>query len=146
MHQKYVVMKRMSIMSFLFLMLSACNSDHFSETPMDQFKGTWELRGRKDFNGIRIKIDTKNGKKFKGRIVELNDNKMVRLFVDSNDVWVSSIDRLSNFEFELTEKKVAHQLFGMYDLPTKQVYSVKFVNEDRFELDGDDDVYYQRVK
>ena len=139
-------MKRLLGISLLMIAVSACNGGPFSETPMDRFEGTWELRGRKDFNGIRIKIDSKNGKKFKGRIVELNDNKMVRLFVDSNDVWISNIERLSNFEFELTEKKVAHDLFGMYDLPTKEIHTVQFVNDDRFELNGDDDVYYQRVK
>lgn len=139
-------MKRILGISLLMIAVSACSSDPFKETPMDRFEGTWELRGRKDFNGIRIKIDSKNGKKFKGRVVELNDNKMVRLFVDSNDVWVSNIERLSNFEFELTEKKVAHDLFGMYDLPTKEIHTVQFVNDDRFELNGDDDVYYQRVK
>ena len=138
-------MKVFATLTVVFL-LGACQGDRFSETPMEQFKGTWELRGRKSFNGIRIRIDSKNGKKFKGRVIERNDNKMVRLFVDSNDVWVSSIERLSNFEFELTEKKVAHALFGMYDLPTKEVHTVRFVNEDRFELNDDKDVYYQRVK
>lgn len=139
-------MKVFAILTLVFL-LGACRGDRFSETPMEQFKGTWELRGRKPFNGIRVKIDTKSGKtKYKGRVVERNNNKMVLLFVDSNDVWVSSIKRLSNSEFELTEKKIGHDLFGMYDLPTKEIHKVRFVNENRFELDGDKDVYYERIE
>lgn len=85
------------------------------------------------FNGIQINIE-KEDKEFIGRIFKLNDNKLVQLFANSNDIWVSGIERKSNFEFALTEKKMAKDLFSLYGLSTSQEFKVEFFNKNAFGL------------
>jgi hypothetical protein len=92
-------------------LISGC-SNKLTETPTENFIGLWKIEGRSMFDGIQIKIEKKENE-FIGRIYKLNDNKMVKLFVDSNDIWVSGIERRSNFEFALTEKK-SQKIFLLY--------------------------------
>jgi hypothetical protein len=73
-------------------------SNKFNKTPEENFIGIWKIEGRSMFNGIQIKIK-KEDNELIGRIYKLNDNKLVQLFADSNDLWVSGIERKSNFEF-----------------------------------------------
>lgn len=128
-----LVLKVISIIFISFLFFS-CDSNLLHKTPIDDFKGTWKLQGRTMFDGIKIKItEDKNGN-FVGKVVELNDNKYVDLFVNVGDTWVTDIGRSSNFEFVLTEKKIASQLFSLYGLDTTQDYEVKFIDNNTFGL------------
>lgn len=81
------------------LFISGC-SNKFSKTPEENFIGIWKIEGRSMFNGIQIKIE-KEDKEFIGRIFKLNDNKLVQLFADSNEIWVSGIERKSQKIFFL---------------------------------------------
>jgi hypothetical protein len=129
----------MKVKLFLFLLISifvfGC-SGNFKETPDDKFVGTWEMKGRDMFDGIQI-IIAKKDNKLVGRISKLNANKYVKLFADSNDVWVSEIKRTSNFEFKLTEKKIGRDLFSMYGLSTSQEYRVQFIDDNTIGLASD---------
>ena len=128
-----LVLKVISII-FISFLLSSCDSNLLHKTPIDNFEGTWKLQGRPMFDGIKIKItEDKNGN-LVGKVVELNDNKYVDLFVSLGDTWVTSIDRSSNFEFVLTEKKIASKLFSLYGLDTTQDYKVKFIDNNTFGL------------
>ena len=129
--------------------LIACNSS-FERVSEDKFIGNWELVGRGTFDGIHIKIDSKKDK-LTGRITKLNDNKYVKMFAEIGDVWVSDISRKSNFEFNLTEKKLAGTLFSMYGLSTSTKYVVQFIDENTFALakPGNDptksEIKYRRI-
>ena len=50
-----------------------------------------ELKGRPMYDGIRIKIEKKKKDNLAGRVVALNDNKYVKLFVEKDDIWVPGI-------------------------------------------------------
>jgi hypothetical protein len=116
----------------------------------DKFVGTWELKGRSKFEGIRIRID-KTDDSFTGRIVKLNGNKLVKMFADSNDVWVSGIQRVSRTRFKLTERRLAADLFSLYGQATTQDFKVEFIDDNTFGLgtEGADpknsSVVYKRV-
>jgi TATA-box binding protein (TBP) (component of TFIID and TFIIIB) len=125
-------MKLIFKLLIFILFISGC-SNKLKETPAENFIGLWKIEGRSMFDGIQIKIEKKENE-FIGRIYKLNDNKMVKLFVDSNDIWVSGIERRSNFEFALTEKKIAKDLFTLYGLPTSQEFKVEFFNKNTFGL------------
>ncbi len=131
------------------LFISGC-SNKLKKTPAENFIGIWKIEGRSMFNGIQIKIE-KNENELIGRIYKLNENKFVQLFADSNDVWVSGIERRSNFEFALTEKKIAKDLFSLYGLSTSQEYKVEFFNENAFGLSIDNSkplnskIIYRRI-
>lgn len=114
------------------LFIAGC-SNKFNKTPEENFIGIWKIEGRSMFNGIQIKIE-KEENEIIGRIYKLNDNKFVKLFADSNDIWVSGIERRSNFEFNLTEKKIAKDLFSLYGLSTSQEFKVEFFNKNAFGL------------
>lgn len=139
------------IFNFLIftLLISGC-SNKLKETPAENFIGLWKIEGRSMFNGIQIKIK-KEDNELIGRIYKLNDNKLVQLFADSNDIWVSGIERLSNFEFALTEKKIAKDLFSLYGLPTSQEFKVEFFNKNTFGLAVDNSkplnskIIYRRI-
>lgn len=112
--------------------LFACTA-RTSMKPDHKFIGRWELSGRKMLDGIQVDIQREEGE-LVGRIVRLNDNKYVRMFVDSNSVLVSGISRTSNFQFKLTENKVAKELFSTYDLPGSQEFNVEFINDQTIGL------------
>lgn len=145
-----LVLKVIPIIFISFLFFS-CDSNLLHKTPIDNFKGTWELKGRSMFDGIKIKITEDENGNFVGKVVELNDNKYVDLFVSVGDTWVTGIGRLSNFEFILTEKKIASKLFSLYGLDTTQDYNVKFIDNNTFGLGtgnadpGQSPVRYNRV-
>jgi len=134
----------------LFAILSSCSD--YKEVSDSKFIGTWELTGRSMFDGMKIKIEKKSNNSFTGKIVELNDNKFVKMFADSNDVWVSDIKRTSNFQFKITEKRIGRQLFALYELGTSDTYKVEFIDDDSFGLaEGStdplkSDVIYKRIK
>ncbi len=120
---------------FLLLSFSSCGSSKLTETPMEKFSGKWELQGRSMFEGIQIElISDKNSDDFKGKVIKTNENKYVKLFVDSGDTWVSSIRRTSNYQFELTEKKIGSELFSLYGQSTSTIYRVEFIDENTFGL------------
>ncbi|WP_372650945.1 hypothetical protein [Draconibacterium sp.] len=140
----------LGIILLLGLLISSC--DKLNETPIENFKGTWKLEGRSMFNGIEIKIEENSGVKLIGKVVSLNDNKYVKMFVETNDTWVTGIRRTSNYEFRLTEKKIGSDLFSIYDLETTKEYKVEFIDEDTIGLGSGDSkptessVKYIRVK
>jgi hypothetical protein len=129
--------------------LWACNPS-FDRVSEDKFIGEWELTGRGTFNGIYIKIDSKNDK-LTGQITKLNDNKYVQMFAEIGDIWISDISRKSNYEFSLTEKKLAGALFSMYGLSTNTKYVVQFIDDNTFALakSGNDptksEIKYRRI-
>jgi hypothetical protein len=116
----------------LTLLLFGCN-DKMKEVPMDKFTGLWELKGRGMFEGIQIKIENQ-GDKLTGKIVKLNDNKLVKMFASNGDTWVSEISRSSNYQFRLTEKKLANDLFSLYGLSTSQEFNVEFIDDNTIGL------------
>lgn len=93
----------LGVVLLLGLLISSC--DKLNETPIENFKGTWKLEGRSMFNGIEIKIEENSSGKLIGKVISLNDNKYVKMFVEMDDTWVTGIRRTSNYEFRLTEKK-----------------------------------------
>lgn len=115
--------------------ISGC-TDKLKQTSEEKFVGLWEVSGRRMFEGIQIEIKKEDGK-LMGRIFKLNKNKLVNLFADSSDVWVSDIKRLSNFEFRITEKKIARDLFSMYGLSTSQDFSAEFIDDNTIGISAE---------
>jgi hypothetical protein len=134
--------------ALLSLCFSCRNKAH---VPDDKFVGVWELKGRSMFEGMQVKIERKEDK-FTGRLIRLNDNKFIKMFADSNDVWISEIKRSSSYQFRLTEKKIARDLFSLYGLSTSQEFKVEFIDDNTFGLGSDSadplksQVTYKRVQ
>lgn len=112
------------------LMFVSCDSNQFSKTPMNQFEGVWELKGRDMFENMQIEIKLDEDGKIHSKIIKLNDNKFVRLFLSEGDQWVKDIRRTSNYEFVITEKKIAAPLFSVYGNSTSKEWNSVFKNED----------------
>lgn len=135
----------------LSIILFACDTSKMSETPDSKFIGTFELKGRSMFDKMEITIKREN-KNLIGRITKVNNNKFVKLFCDSNDVWISEIKRNSNFEFAITENKIGKALFSLYDLSTKNEYKCQFINKTDFALCGksenpqNSELIYKKIK
>lgn len=135
----------------VLLFLTSCNTEGLSEIPMEQFIGTWSLQGRGMFDGMEIEITQENGQLI-GRISKLNDNKYIQLFSATNDIWVSEISRRSNYQFRLTEKKIARELFSLYGLSSSNEFRVEFIDKDIFGLSGEgknpknSSIRYVRIK
>lgn len=131
------------------LLVFGC-TDKMTEVPLDNFVGLWELKGRSMFDGIQIRIENHNAK-LTGRIVRLNDNKLVRMFADTSDIWVSDITRSSNFQFRVTERKIARDLFSIYGLSTSQEFLTEFIDDNTIGLATDSSdpqkstIIYKRV-
>ena len=118
----------------ILLTFSSCDIDSTRTTSMDQFVGLWELKGRSMLDGVQIDIRKNDSDQLIGKVKNLNENKYVRLFVEEEDTWVSSIKRSSNSEFKLSEKKVGNALFATYGLSTSKEYKVQFIHQDTIAL------------
>lgn len=119
----------------IILILTNC-TEKFNKVPEDKFIGIWEINGVSMLNGMQIIIQNENNQLI-GKVYKLNENKLVRMFVDSSDVWVSDIKRNSNFEFKLTENKIGKELFSAYGQKTTEDFKVEFIDENTFGLAGE---------
>jgi|SRR5690554_775679 len=139
------------LISFMVI-ISSCTSDEFQRVELQQFVGTWELKGRSMFEGVQIEIKNTDKNKLQGTLVKLNDNKFVKLFAEPNEAWVTGIKRTSNFEFNLTEKKLGSPLFSLYDLETSKSFKAQFIDENTIGLSAgnakpsNSSIRYVRVK
>lgn len=112
----------------------SCDTNHLSKTSIDQFNGIWELKGRSLFNEIQIEIKIDKTGKVSSEVIKLNNNKYVELFLSEGDEWVKSIRRNSNFEFVITELKLAAPLFAIYGNSKTKEWNAVFKNKDCFGI------------
>lgn len=147
---KYI--KKILYVLIVFLLFISCKSPKLKKTPVENFVGAWELLGREMYNGIVIRIEKDINGDLKGSVIQKNDEKYVKMFVEVGDTWVSNIERLSNYEFKLTERKIAGGLFALYGQSTSQKYNVQFIDENTIGLGtGNTDpiessVIYKRIE
>ncbi len=140
------------LLTSLLTCMSSCDTESMKKVSMDKFIGTWELKGRSMLEGIRIEIKKTDSGSLIGKVVEINDNKYVRFFVEPNETWVINIKRSSNSQFRLTEKKIGSALFATYGLGTNKEFKVEFINNDTIGLGSDSKdpekstIQYLRVK
>lgn len=136
---------------FFLLFIISCDSSKLNETPLEKFEGIWMIEGRPMLDGIKIKIEKDSSNSLVGKIIEINDNKYVKMFVELNDVWVTKIKRSSNYKFELKENKIGSDLFSLYGLSTTIDFNAQFIDENTVGLiegNGDaskSDIKYSRV-
>ena len=118
---------------FLITLLTCSCNGKFNKISEDKFVGIWEIKGADVIEGIQIKIQRENNNLI-GRVYKLNDNKYVKLFEDSDEVFVSGIERYSNYQFKLTENKVGKTLFSLYGQKTSQEFIVQFIDDNTIGL------------
>lgn len=144
--------KGLGIIIIMGLFVLSCDRNKLYETPIENFIGTWKLEGRSMFNGIEIEIEENPGGELVGKVVSLNDNKYIKMFVEPEDIWVTDIQRASNYEFRLIEKKIGSDLFSIYGLETTKEYKVEFIDENTIGLGSGDSkptkssIRYTRIK
>jgi hypothetical protein len=119
-----------TIIGFSF---SGCDTSKLAKTPIENFEGNWQLHGRNMFNGIKISIQ-KTDNEYTGKVIAVNDNNYVQMFVQVGDKWITEIKRTSNFEFRLKEKKIGSELFSLYGLDTTKKFEVQFIDENTIGL------------
>lgn len=145
-------MKQFTFLSIIILLLASCDSSKLNETPIENFIGVWEIQGRTMFDGIEVSIEKNSSGNLFGKVVKLNDNKYVQMFLEENAVWVTGIKRSSNYKFKLSERKIASELFSLYGQKTSVEYEVQFINENLIGLGTENSdpatssIKYKRVK
>ncbi|PWH85068.1 hypothetical protein DIT68_10530 [Brumimicrobium oceani] len=114
-----------------------------SETPDSQFIGKWKLSERGMLEGIEIEISKDKKGNFIGLVTKLNDDKYVNMFMEKGDKLLSAIKRNSNFEFVITEKKIAAPLFSAYGQSTTTEFKAVFSGTNKILLgnNGSDGTY-----
>ena len=140
-------MRVVLLLALPILLLTACDQSKMTETPSDQFVGTWKLEGRSMLEGIEVEITKSKKGDFQGNITKLNENKYVLMFMSVGDKLVSGIERKSNFEFELSEKKIAAPLFSQYGQSTSVHFDVQFEGKNKILLgENGSEGSYIRIK
>ncbi|MBP5982223.1 MAG: hypothetical protein KA734_00750 [Fluviicola sp.] len=129
-------MKNIALFITICIALYSCNN-HSKVKSSFNFIGKWELTGHGIMDGIIVKIEYNKEKKLIGKVCQLNDNKLVNMFLDSNSVFISSIERRSQFQFILKEKKIGSELFDLYGLDTRSVFQAQFRDKDTIVLSKD---------
>ncbi|PXY00714.1 hypothetical protein DF185_12440 [Marinifilum breve] len=147
-----ILITNLFFIAHVLLFMSSCDTESMKKVSMDKFVGTWELKGRSMLEGIKIEIKKTDSGSLVGKVVEINDNKYVKFFVEPNETWITNIKRSSNSQFRLTEKKIGSALFATYGLGTKKEFKVEFLNNDTIGLGSDSKdpeqstIQYLRVK
>jgi hypothetical protein len=127
-------MRLLFLFAFSTLFMTSCDRSKMSETSDQQFVGTWKLTGRSMLEGIEVQIKKNPDGTFKGTLATLNNNKYVQLFMSIGDEFVTGIQRHSNFQFEISEKKIAAPLFSAYGQSTSVTFNVEFKNKNEILL------------
>ncbi len=138
---------------FLFTMvvLTGC-SDKYEHVADENFIGEWQLQGRSMFEGMIIEIARNEDGKLQGKIKKLNDNKYVQFFAEAGDIWISKIDRNSNYQFNITEKKIGRELFSLYGLGSSSGFRAQFIDDNTIGISSGradpllSNIRYVRVK
>lgn len=126
---------------FIIIVLTltcSCDTSKFKETPESKFFGLWKINDGTLYNGSIIKFSKDDNGEMFGRIVRLNNNKLLNLFVDSSNVIFFSFSRTSNFQFKISKMRVGSDLMKMYDVPTSDVLTVQFINDSTIGLANND--------
>ncbi|WP_146194189.1 hypothetical protein [Brumimicrobium oceani] len=136
-------MKYLIIALSLLTIVSSCDTKKMSETPDSQFIGKWKLSERGMLEGIEIEISKDKKGNFIGLVTKLNDDKYVNMFMEKGDKLLSAIKRNSNFEFVITEKKIAAPLFSAYGQSTTTEFKAVFSGTNKILLgnNGSDGTY-----
>lgn len=121
------------LLSLLTLTLS-CENSILSETPDSHFIGKWKLSERGMLEGIEIEIKKDKKGDLIGEITKLNEDKYVNIFMEEGDKILTSIKRNSNFEFVISEKKIAAPLFSTYGQKTTKEFKATFDGKDKILL------------
>lgn len=121
------------VLSFIVLS-SSCDTAKLSETPDSQFIGSWKLIDHGILENIEVEISKDSKGKLSGVVTKLNDNKYVQLFMEKGDVLISEIKRNSNYEFVISEKKIAAPLFSAYGQSTTSEFRANFDGKDNIVL------------
>jgi S-adenosylmethionine hydrolase len=116
------------------IIFSGCNSSKLTETPDSKFTGTWRLVDRGMFENIEIEISKEKNGNFIGVVKKINDDKYVKMFMEVGDNLVTGIKRNSNFEFEISEQKIAAPLFSAYGQGTSTEFVATFENKNTILL------------
>ncbi len=111
--------------------LASCDTTKLSKTSDDLFVGVWSISGETILDGVEVEITKDANGNFAGHITKLNEDKLVQMFMEEGDKLITGVKRLSNFEFEMSEKKIASKLFAEYDQSTTVKYKVEFEGLDR---------------
>jgi hypothetical protein len=131
---------------------SSCNTGKLRKTSIEDFEGNWQLEGRDLLDGIVVSIHKTDDGTYSGKVIALNENKFVQMFVQVGDTWITGIKRTSNFAFKIREKKIGSALFSLYGLDTTQEFETQFINETTIGLGaGNSDplqssIIYRRVE
>ena len=122
------------VLIITIIIFSSCDSSKLTETPDSQFVGTWKLVDRGMFENIVIEISKDKNGNFIGVVKKINDDKYVKMFMEVGDNLVTGIKRNSNFEFEISEKKIAAPLFSAYGQSTSTEFVATFENKNKILL------------
>ena len=121
------------ILAALVILIS-CEGTKYTKISESNFAGTWLLHSDNIFDSLEIELKEDPKKGFIGEVVRLNTNKYVQLFMESGDIFISNIERKSNFEFIFKIKKIAAPLFSSYGEKTTIEHTVTFEGEDKIMI------------
>ncbi|WP_417265485.1 hypothetical protein [Brumimicrobium sp.] len=127
-------MKRLLFVFGVLFFTSSCEDTKLTKISDSNFIGNWELKDRGILEGIEIEIARDEKGELHGEITKLNDNKYVNLFMEVGDQLLTGIRRNSNYEFTITEKKIAAPLFSIYGQSTSKDYKSIFDGENKIVL------------
>jgi len=145
-------MKKSIIVFIGILFLFACSEYKYIDE--DTFLGTWELKGRRIYSNMKIRITKENGT-LKGYVVSPPDNKYGDIFIQPNDPWIVEIKRGSNYYFQINELKIANELFSLYGIDVHTMFYATFSEQkDKIYLIQkapntfiqESNIYYQRIE
>lgn len=130
-------MKKALVVLVVILTFLGCDSGKLEETPDSKFVGKWVLSERSILDGVEIEISKDEKGRIQGVVTKLNENKYVQMFMVEGDVLLTGVARKSNFEFDVSEKKIAAPLFSQYGESTTVKFHAQFKGDDEVLLGKD---------
>lgn len=138
-------MKNILSLFIIVATLMSCETSKLNKIDKDQFLGQWRLNRSGITDKIQFEIKKKDNGELYGEIIQLNDNKYVQLFMEEGDQFVKNIKRSSNYEFTISESRIAAPLFSAYGQNTTDQFKATFDGEHKILLgkNGADGVYHK---
>ena len=127
-------MQKAYFITILLFIFWSCEDSNFKKVPVEQFYGVWKYQTNNIWNDVVIDIQKTEDARIIGRVLELNHDKFINLFLEVGDKNISNIKRVSNTSFLLTQNMLASELFALYDHPTKTDLRVEFQSKNTLLL------------
>jgi hypothetical protein len=118
--------KLFNIFSIIIVYSFVTSCSNYNYVDDSKFIGKWELKGREIYSGMEIE---RNNNSLTGKIIKIPTNRYGKLFLKKMICGFLKLNAPLIIILKITEFKIAHEIFSIYDLPSSNNYYAFFSDD-----------------